>query len=237
MGQSFYKSFLKEIQERRKQLAVLIDPEKFDISQTRAFFKKIPPQTTHLFVGGSTAKRGETESVVTAVKEISDLPVFLFPGEYSQITDKADALLFLSLLSGRNPEYLIGQQVKSISNLKNSILEIIPTGYILIDGGRVSSVSKVTETQPLSQENVEHIVNTALAGYYMGAKLIYLEAGSGAAYPVKPSIISEVKKALNNSKMEGEVLLIVGGGIRNEGQKQAAYEAGADIVVMGTVFE
>ena len=237
MEKSFYKSILQEIQKDRKQLAILIDPDKFDNSQTQAFLKKIPSQTTHLFVGGSTAKKGDTEMTVAALKEKSNLPVFLFPGDYSQITNRADVLLFLTLLSGRNPEYLIGQQVKSISKLKNSNLEIIPTGYILIDGGNKSSVSKVTQTQPLTEENIEHIVNTALAGQYMGAKMIYLEAGSGAKFPVKPAIISEVKKALNNSQLDGEIPLIVGGGIRNKVQKRDAYYAGADMVVMGTAFE
>lgn len=237
MEKSFYKSILQEIQTDRKQLAILIDPDKFNISKTQAFLKKIPSQTTHLFVGGSTAKNEDTERTVAALKEKSNLPVFLFPGDYSQITNRADVLLFLTLLSGRNPEYLIGQQVKSISKLKNSNLEIIPTGYILIDGGNKSSVSKVTQTQPLSQENIEHIVNTALAGQYMGAKMIYLEAGSGAKFPVTPAIISEVKKALMSSQMDEEIPLIVGGGIKNETQKQAAFIAGADLVVMGTAFE
>lgn len=138
--------------------------------------------------------------------------------------------MFLTLLSGRNAEYLVGQQIKSISQLKNSNLEIISTGYILIDGGNDSAVSKVTKTEPLSQKNIEVIVHTALAGQFMGAKLIYLEAGSGAKFPVKTEIISEVKKTIN-------IPLIVGGGIKTESQKQAAYNAGADMVVMGTAFE
>ena len=139
-------------------------------------------------------------------------------------------LLFLTLLSGRNAEYLVGQQVKSISKLKDSSLEIIPTGYILIDGGNDSSVSKVTQTNPLSQNNVEKIIHTALAGQYMGAKLIYLEAGSGAKFPIKPEIISKVKKAI-------KIPLIVGGGIKTDSQKNNAYDAGADMIVMGTAFE
>ncbi len=230
MEDAFYKSFLKRIAKNEKQLAILIDPDKFTISDTNSFLNKIPKATTHLFVGGSTVKNDETEKIVKALKTETKLPIFLFPGDYSQITPKADVLLFLSLLSGRNAEYLIGQQVKSISKLKNSSLEIISTGYILIDGGNDSAVSKVTKTKPLSQKNIEYIVDTALAGQFMGAKLIYLEAGSGAKFPVKPEIISEVKKAIN-------IPLIVGGGIRTEEQKQAAYKAGADMVVMGTAFE
>lgn len=237
MEKSFHKSFLQEIQINRKQLAILIDPEKFDISQKAAFLKKIPSETTHLFVGGSTVSNDDTEKVVVALKTETNLPIFLFPGDYSQITNSADVLLFLTLLSGRNPEYLIGQQVKSISKLKNSNLEIIPTGYILIDGGKESSVSKLTQTQPLSQDNIEDIVNTALAGLYMGAKLIYLEAGSGAKFPVKSNVISQVKEALKTQQLDGQIPLIVGGGIRNEDQKQAAYNSGADMIVIGTAYE
>jgi putative glycerol-1-phosphate prenyltransferase len=226
----FYKSFLKRIDEKEKQLAILIDPDKFNSSETKSFLKKLPKKTTHLFVGGSTVANGETEATVKALKAETKLPIFLFPGDHSQITPLADALLFLTLLSGRNAEYLVGQQIKSISKLKNSPLEIISTGYILINGGNDSAVSKVTNTEPLPQENIENIVHTALAGQFMGAKLIYLEAGSGAKFPVKPEIISEVKKAIN-------IPLIVGGGIKTEAQKNTAYEAGADMVVMGTAFE
>ncbi|MBK5212627.1 MAG: geranylgeranylglyceryl/heptaprenylglyceryl phosphate synthase [Flavobacteriaceae bacterium] len=226
----FYKSFLKSVAEKEKQLAILIDPDKFNISETNLFLKKIPKETTHLFVGGSTVANGKTEVTLKALKVKTKLPIFLFPGDHSHITPFADALLFLTLLSGRNAEYLVGQQVKSISKLRDSSLEIIPTGYILIDGGNDSAVSKVTQTEPLPQENLELIVNTALAGQFMGAKLIYLEAGSGAKFPIKPEIISEVKKVI-------KIPLIVGGGIKTETQKQAAYNAGADMVVMGTAFE
>ena len=230
MEEGFYQSLLESVASKKKLLAILIDPEKFNISETEFFLNKIPKETTHLFVGGSTVFNGETENVVIALKEKTQLPIFLFPGDYSHITNLADALLFLSLLSGRNAEYLIGQQVKSISRLKDSSLEIISTGYILIDGGNNSSVSKVTQTDPLSQNNIENIVYTALAGQFMGAKLIYLEAGSGAIFPVNPEVIAEVKREI-------KIPLIVGGGIRTQKQKQAAYEAGADMIVMGTAFE
>lgn len=226
----YYESILKLISEKEKGLAVLIDPDKFDVSQTSVFLKQIPKQTTHLFVGGSTAGFDDTKATVKAVKAHSNLPIFLFPGDYCQITTEADALLFLSLLSGRNAEYLVGQQVKSISKLRTSNLEIISTGYILLDGGNQSAVARVSKTMPISQDDIETIIHTALAGQYMGAKLIYLEAGSGAAFPVKPFVIKAVKRVLS-------IPLIVGGGIRNVIQKQVAYEAGADLVVMGSVFE
>lgn len=230
MEGKFYHSIQEAVNAKRKLLAILIDPEKFRSSEIDTFLTKIPMETTHLFVGGSTVLNGETEIVVQDLKEKTQLPIFLFPGDYSQITDLADALLFLSLISGRNSEYLIGQQVKSIPKLRKSSLEIISTSYILIDGGNNSAISRVTQTIPLSQNDIHTIVDTVLAGQYMGAKLIYLEAGSGAKFPVNPEIISEVKKEI-------QIPLIVGGGIRTEQQKQLAYKAGADMIVMGTIYE
>jgi phosphoglycerol geranylgeranyltransferase len=227
---NIYQTLLKMISEDKKGLAILIDPEKFLISETGSFLEQIPKQTTHIFIGGSTVFNEVTETIVSVVKAQTSLPLILFPGDFSQLTSKADAVLFLSLISGRNVEYLIEQQLKAVPYLKNSKLEIIPTGYILLDGGNESAVARVTNTRPMSQVNIEAIVYTALAGQFMGAKFIYLEAGSGALYPVKPEVIAAVKKEL-------EIPLIVGGGIKTKLQKNAAYLAGADIVVMGTVFE
>lgn len=230
MKQRFYQELLAMISEGKKCLAILIDPDKYDVANTRSFFKKIPSETTHVFVGGSTVSNGHTEETVNAIRKEWEAPIFLFPGDYSQITETADAVLFLSLLSGRNAEYLIGQQVQSIPKLRASDLEVISTGYILVDGGNESAVARVTGTAPISQNNIEMIVHTALAGCYMGAKQLYLEAGSGAKSPVHPKVISAVRKAI-------QIPLLVGGGIRTEAQKQVAYKAGADLVVMGTVFE
>lgn len=230
MSGNCYQAFLDLISEKKKGLAILIDPDKFDVSEAVSFLKKIPKKTTHLFVGGSTVLNNETEMVVKAIKEYSQLPVFLFPGDYNQITSEANALLFLSLLSGRNPEYLIGQQVKAIPNLVKTDLEIIPTGYILVDGGNESAVARVSNTSPMSQENINAILNTALAGQYMGAKFIYLEAGSGAKVAVKLEVVSKVKEAL-------DIPLIVGGGIRTEKQVEKVYAAGADMIVIGTAYE
>lgn len=227
-------SVLADIQkghsEGKKLLAVLIDPDKFKVENSDEFFKKIPNNITHIFVGGSTVKYDDTERTVKSIKSTSSLPVVLFPGNISQITEAADALLFLSLISGRNPEYLIGQQVKAVGKLRNSKLEIIPTAYILIDGGRESAVQKVTQSIPISQKNITEIVDTALAGQYLGKKLIYLEAGSGARFPISSEIITEVKKNIN-------IPLVVGGGIRSEKQIAAAFKAGADMLVIGTAFE
>lgn len=226
----YYTEFLRKRSQGAKGLAILLDPEKFEVSNTAWFLKEIPEETTHLFVGGSTVHNGETTAVVTALKKHTALPVFLFPGDHSQITPEADALLFLSLLSGRNAEYLVGQQVKSIAKLKEYELEVIPTAYLLLDGGNESAVARVSNTQPMSQEDVETIIHTALAGEYMGARCIYLEAGSGAATPVNETIIREVVMAVR-------IPVIVGGGIRNDQQKQKAYDAGAAMVVIGTAFE
>ena len=226
----YYQTILESKLEGKKGLAILIDPDKFDNDLATSFLKQIPKETTHLFVGGSSVANGETERTVEAIKKNSSLPVLLFPGDHSQRTPKADAVLFLSLLSGRNSEYLVGQQVRSVSLLRQTDLEIIPTAYLLLDGGNESAVARISETSPMSQEEEEEIVKTALAGQYMGAKLVYLEAGSGAKFPVKTTIIEAVKNAI-------EIPLVVGGGIKSQIQKLDAYTAGADMVVMGTVFE
>lgn len=228
--QSYLGEIWQAVMNNRKLLAILIDPDKFDDTKVSGFIKDLPATTTHIFVGGSTVDKGRTCEVVKAIKNICNLPVILFPGDHSQISARADALLFLSLISGRNPEFLIEQQVRSVERIKNTNLEIIPTGYILIDGGRETSVQRVSNTIPLAQENLEQIVNTALAGQYSGKKLVYLEAGSGAKFPVSVEIISAVKEALN-------IPVIVGGGIRSTEQLYLAYEAGADLVVIGTAFE
>lgn len=227
-------SYLQDIQqafvENRKLLAILIDPDKFDKKQVDDFFQNLPCETTHILVGGSTVEHGRTCAVISAIKRVNRLPVILFPGDSSQISSEADALLFLSLISGRNPEFLIEQQVRSVEKIKSSDLEVIPTGYILIDGGRETSVQKVSKTVPINQKEVKLIVNTALAGQYSGKQLIYLEAGSGAEYPVSSEIIKAVSSNL-------EIPVIVGGGIRTQQQMQNAYKSGATMVVMGTAFE
>jgi phosphoglycerol geranylgeranyltransferase len=222
---------LDGIKEGKRLLVVLIDPDKAVIDTLPNIIDKINESiVTHIFVGGSTDSNQKTESVVRAIKEQTRLPVILFPGDYSQITVEADALLFLSLISGRNPEYLIEQQVQSIPLLRNTNLEVISTGYILVDGGVITAVQRVSNTQPMCQENTSLIVDTAIAGEYSGKKLIYLEAGSGASRVVSQEIIKSVKKQIS-------IPLIVGGGIRSKEQLENAYNAGADVVVIGTAFE
>ncbi len=226
-----YTSIVKAIQQNSKLLAVLIDPEKIVIEQIPSFLEKVnASRATHIFIGGSTDMNRNTSKIVEAVKKETNLPVLLFPGDYTQVTEKADGILFLSLISGRNPEYLIEQQVQAIPMLRKMTLEIIPTGYLLIDGGVETAVQRVSNTKPMSQNNVDLIIDTALAGEYSGKKLIYLEAGSGATVPVKSEIIKAVKQQVS-------IPLIVGGGIRTEQQLKDAYDAGADLVVIGTAFE
>jgi len=231
MNNSVLKHIQLSAKKGEKLLAILLDPDKTDISEIEIICSRIEKiNADFIFVGGSSVSNGETTKVVQKIKEYSKKRIILFPGDYSQITNEADALLFLSLLSGRNPEYLIEQQIKSVPYLKNSSLEIIPTGYILIDGGTNSSVLKVSKTAPIPQKSIELAVSTAVAGMYKGKQLIYLEAGSGAKNPVNSELISEVKKHIN-------IPLIVGGGIRDRKQINNAYNCGADLVVVGTAFE
>lgn len=228
---NIYQNILQAKKEGKKLLAVLIDPEKIDIKNIPSFFEKVHQSiATHIFVGGSTDVNNDTEKVVSAIKKATKLPVLLFPGDVKQITNKADGILFLSLLSGRNPDYLIEQQIKSVPFLKNTDLEIIPTGYILIDGQKETATQKVSNTKPIAQDNLELILNTALAGEFSGKKLIYLEAGSGATVSVEASIITLVKNNIS-------IPLVVGGGIRAKKQLENAFNAGADLVVIGTAFE
>lgn len=228
---TIYSHIKKSIVEGERLLAVLIDPDKTEHNTIEGIVTKINQSiATHIFVGGSEVDEGATEAVVQAIKRYTTLPVILFPGDVTQITDEADGILFLALISGRNPDYLIGKHVEAVSKLTKTQLEVIPTGYILIENGKQTSVERVSNTNPLSRSNKQHIVDTAKAGALLGMQLIYLEAGSGATYPIEPEIISAVKDTLN-------IPLIVGGGIRSKTELEAAYKAGADLVVIGTAFE
>lgn len=228
---TIYQEILAAKATGQKLLAVLIDPEKIQIDQVHEFIKKVNQSiATHIFVGGSTDRNYNTESIVVEIKKYTTLPVILFPGDVNQVTPQADGILFLSLISGRNPEFLIEQQIDAAIKVNQSNLEVLPTGYILIDGGKKTAVQKVSKTQPISQTDYNLILKTALAGQFSGKQLIYLEAGSGAQTPVSAVIINCVKSEL-------KIPLIVGGGIRNIQQLNNAYNAGADLVVIGTAFE
>ncbi|AJR02670.1 phosphoglycerol geranylgeranyltransferase [Siansivirga zeaxanthinifaciens] len=226
-----YQNILDAVLNKKKLLAVLIDPDKFSIENVSSFLLKVNASiATHIFVGGSIVNDDATDILVSEIKKHTSLPIVLFPGDVTQITNQADALLFLSLLSGRNSEYLIGKHVASVSKLRNSNLEVISTGYILIENGKETAVQRVTGTLPMSRNNIQGIVDTAKAGELLGMKMIYLEAGSGATHPVTPEIIYFVKQ-------EVQIPLIVGGGIKSKQQLLDAYKSGADMVVIGTAFE
>lgn len=228
---NIYQNILLAKQHGKQLLAVLIDPEKTTIVQIPTLVKLIHQSiATHIFVGGSTDQHNTIEPIIIALKKATLLPIIIFPGSANQVTNKADGILFLSLISGRNPEYLIEQQVQSAIQIKESSLEVLPTGYILVDGGKESAVERVSSSTPICQTNSELILRTALAGEFSGKKIIYLEAGSGAKTPVKSSIISLVKENLT-------IPLIIGGGIQTVHQLTTAYAAGADLVVIGTAFE
>lgn len=209
----------------RKLLALLLDPEKADLD-------KLPLsgrcQPDYVFVGGSTG--GNCDAFVESLRRRTGVPIVLFPGSALQFSPAADALLFLSLLSGRDAETLVGQQVRAARAVRRSGIESIPMGYILIDGGKETAVQRVTHTQPIPQTDLTEIVDTAIAAELLGKQLIYLEAGSGALTPVSVEIIHAVQENTNIS-------LIVGGGIRTTAQMTAAFAAGADLVVIGNHFE
>jgi putative glycerol-1-phosphate prenyltransferase len=226
-----YQDILASASNKEKLLAVLIDPDKMAIEMALKIIKSVnASMATHIFVGGSIVEDNKTEKLVSEIKKYTNLPVIVFPGDVSQIAEQADAILFLSLISGRQSEYLIGKHVKAVSKLKKIDLEVIPTGYILIENGKETSVQKFTQTLPMSRNDIQLVVDTALAGELLGMKLIYLEAGSGATHPIDTKMISDVKNAI-------QIPLIVGGGIRTKKQLNNAYVSGADLVVIGTAFE
>ncbi|MGG7033953.1 MAG: geranylgeranylglyceryl/heptaprenylglyceryl phosphate synthase [Flavobacterium sp.] len=232
---TIYSEILKSIPmfrgRNQKLLAILLDPDKIELKNVSNLISKINQSpATHIFVGGSLVNNNILDELIIKLKQETKLPIVLFPGHPSQISDKADAILFLSLISGRNPDYLIEYQVQAAPILKKSTLEIIPTGYILIESGEETAVEKVSKTKPLDRNNIDLVLATAQAGEMMGNKLIYLEAGSGAQESVPFEMIHEISKNIN-------IPLIVGGGIRSWEKIQAAYDAGADLVVIGTAFE
>lgn len=228
---NLYEDIVNAKANQRKLLAILIDPDKIELPHFEGTIGKINRSpATHVFVGGSVVNKEILDDLVRMLKRNTGLPIILFPGSVAQISPEADAILFLSLISGRNPEYLIGQQVDAVPVLKKTKLEIIPTGYILIESGCETAVERVSKTVPMDRNNPFYVWQTAQAGVMLGKKLIYLEAGSGAEKPVPTEMIKLVAEDLG-------VPLIVGGGIKTTKEIEAAYEAGADMVVIGTAFE
>ncbi len=225
-----YKSFLENKASGIKSLAVLLDPDKWKTAELRQAVELSEKADVDYFFVGSSAMMGDGFHAFVALLKKSPIPVILFPGNRFQISDKADAILLLSLISGRNPELLIGQHVLAAPELKRSGLEIIPTGYMLIDGGNLTSVNYISQTLPIPANKWDIAVSTAMAGEMLGMKLIYLEAGSGAKKPVGGEMIRAVRE-------NADLPLIVGGGIRDAGTAVDICRAGADIIVIGNGFE
>ncbi len=226
-----YPDLLNAKAAGEKRLAILIDPGKLAPRRLERTVELAAECGVHyFFIGGSLVVNNMLDSVLTGIRERCSIPLVLFPGNSFQLSYRADALLFLSLISGRNPELLIGQHVISAPFLKMSPLEIISTGYMLIDGGVQTAVQYMSNTYSIPANKNDIAVCTALAGEMLGLKMIYLEAGSGAKNPVPAPMIEAVRAAIS-------VPLIVGGGIRTVEQAAAAYRAGADVLVVGNAVE
>lgn len=228
--ETIYKTILLNREMKRKMLAVLLDPDQCKgslLASTIAVLKTHVPD--FIFVGGSLTV-SSADSLIEVLKEETKAEIVLFPGNASQFSTKANALLYLSLLSGRNAEFLIGQHITSSIAIKKSNIEVIPTGYLLIDGGRPSSVEYISNTRPIPRDKKEIALSTAVASELLGMRIVYLEAGSGAHLPVPAEMIEYVSNGLS-------LPLIVGGGITEIAQLEAAFDAGADLVVVGNEFE
>lgn len=224
-------NIIEKFSSKKGQIAVLIDPEKSkNPTQLLELIKKAEfAGVNFLFVGGSTVSREDFISVISFLKKNSSIPVVIFPGASHQISNKADALLYLSLISGRNPDYLIGHHVQSANEVYEMDIEVIPTAYILIDGGTKSSVAYVSQTTPIPNDKLSIITNTAKAGILQGKKLLYLDAGSGAQQTVLAETVIELNK-LNAP-------IIIGGGVRSKEKITELSEAGANVIVIGNKIE
>ena len=228
---TIYENILQAKAKNEKLLAVLIDPEKVTVEDAIILAEKIKNSpATHIFVGGSTFSGSHLGKLITVLKQKTNLPTLIFPGHPFQISEEADGILFLSLLSGRNPDYLIEHQINSVRILEQTNLEVISTAYLLIDGGKETAVQSVSQTKPIAHSDIELAYRTAKAGELLGMKLIYLEAGSGANQKVS---LEMIKYITENCKIP----VIVGGGIRSMQTIQQVYDSGADLVVIGTAFE
>ena len=217
---------------KRKSIAVLVDPDKAEDPARLQQLVNLASENCidYFFVGGSLVTNTNFSNVVTTIKENVNIPVVLFPGNSFQIEPSADAILFLSLISGRNPELLIGQHVVAAPILRNTKLEVIPTGYMLINSGKVTSVAYISNTTPLPDDKYSLAACTALAGEMLGLQVIYIDAGSGAEKEINQRMIASVRKAV-------KVPLIVGGGINTARKAINALEAGADLIVIGNALE
>lgn len=231
MKQAIYQQITQRKRNGKKSFAVLIDPDKVNAGSIKELVKlSMDAQVDYFFVGGSLVISTHLDECIQQIKAACNIPVILFPGSPSQISKYADALLYLSLISGRNPELLIGQHVISAPFVKKSGLEIMPTGYMVIDGGAPTTVSYISNATPIPADKSEIAMCTAMAGEMLGMRLIYMDAGSGAKRPITEQMIENVSKHI-------EVPLIVGGGIVEPEKAYLNCKAGADIIVVGNAIE
>jgi phosphoglycerol geranylgeranyltransferase len=231
MNNKIYQSLIERKQSGKKSFAVLIDPDKV----TKSLLDELillsnEAKVDYLLVGGSLVISNHLDECVQHIKNNCSIPVILFPGSPSQISKDADALLYLSLISGRNPELLIGQHVVSAPFVKMSGLEIMPTGYMVIDGGAPTTVSYISNASPIPADKNEIAMCTAMAGEMLGMKLIYMDAGSGAKKAITEKMIEAVAKNIS-------VPLIIGGGILEPEKAYLNCKAGADVIVVGNAIE
>lgn len=221
---------LESIACKSGSIAILVDPDKFRTQDSSLFYSRINlANPDFIFVGGSTVTKVDFEFCIEKLKKNLRFPIVIFPGASNQISESADAILFLSLISGRNPDYLIGHHIAAAEELSNMNLEIIPTSYLLVDGGKKTSVEFISQTTPLPSDQDALARRIALAGKLQGKKLTYLDAGSGATNPIPSKMIHQVKSI--------GVPLIVGGGIRSIEEIARCHSAGANIVVVGNAIE
>jgi len=225
------KYITNNIAGRKKMFAVLIDPDSTDevkLLKTCELCNKTSADM--ILVGGSLITNGFWDKCITIVKELTKIPVILFPGNILQINSKADAILFLSMISGRNADLLIGKHVLAAPDLKKSGIEVIPTGYMIVDGGNTSSVMYMSNTIPIPHNKSNIAACTAMAGEMLGLRVMYMDAGSGAVNPISMQMIKAVKQVVSTP-------LFVGGGIRNIKDAHNAWNAGADVIVIGNAIE
>ena len=231
MNQYLYTQLRERKQKGQKSFAVLIDPDKVNPLSIEQLVKlSVDAGVDYFLVGGSLVISNNLDAVVQQIKASCDIPVILFPGSPSQISKYADALLYLSLISGRNPELLIGQHVISAPFVKQSGLEIISTGYMVVDGGAPTTVSYISNAAPLPSDKNEIAMCTAMAGEMLGMKVIYMDAGSGAKRPISENMILAVAQQI-------EAPLIIGGGIIDPEKAYRNCKAGADVIVVGNAIE
>ena len=228
---NLYTSILEKKAKEKKLFAILIDPDKQKNSVLSLIVQKAnEANVDYFFVGGSLLTNDNLDECIKTIKNNSNIPVILFPGNAMQINKNADGILFLSLISGRNPELLIGKQVISAPILKQTSLEVISTGYMLIDSGKPTTASYMSNTLPIPRNKNGIATSTAIAGEYLGMKLIYMDGGSGAEKPIEIDMIKQVSNQIN-------IPLIVGGGICNAQKAIDNCNAGADLIVVGNAIE